>query len=293
MAARCGGRIFFVVLLFFIFIVKSASSSLSYTSDQLWDISSSIPRGFSNVHVLPDEVLRPIGEVQHPRHRRRQRGKRGGRLRCKFVFHNVHGKRSFLNDPSSLPELKKNTCIFLSETWSLNPSSSCPGKTFYSSPAVKAASRGRPSGGLELYVSPSFPSRLLSSSNHHIAVFLASINVSVVGVYYKPGLDFDEVVEDITKAVDASPSGSEVIVDGDLNLKSSDDGFNVLSDLQTERHFSALRTGHHHLHLCERRIRHRPYLRLPLPGPGDHQDLRGLRVLLRPRLGVLVLPLLP
>ena len=126
--------------------------------------------------------------------------------------------------------LKKNEVTFLSETWSTAPSSPCQGKTFFSVPATKSTGRGRPSGGLELLVSPSLSSRLLSSSDHHLCVHIPNLNLTVVGVYYKPSLDMDEVVEDLTRAIDASPDGAEIVVGGDFNRKLGDSDFGELCE---------------------------------------------------------------
>ena len=51
-----------------------------------------------------------------------------------------------------------------------------------------------------MYVSKHLKGTLVSSSPHHIAVSTAN-SISVIGVYYSPALDFDDVFSDLTQAL--------------------------------------------------------------------------------------------
>ena len=90
--------------------------------------------------------------------------------------------------------------------------------------------RGRPFGGLEMYVSKHLKGTLVSSSPHHIAVSTAN-SISVIGVYYSPALDFDDVFSDLTQALLSCPENGRIILGGDFNLKNGTEEFKILQHL--------------------------------------------------------------
>jgi exonuclease III len=91
-------------------------------------------------------------------------------------------------------------CAFFScETWTRpgRETNTFPGKVFFNVPAALPPGRGRPSGGLEWSISPSLMPKCISSSSQHIAVHFGAIDVSAIGVYYKPDTDIDDMIYDL------------------------------------------------------------------------------------------------
>lgn len=90
-------------------------------------------------------------------------------------FQNMHGKQSFLASEPGFPSLLANLNVsFWFETWSLTPYTSTTSKRFLAVPASKIHTKGRPSGGLELYSDQALRPVLLYSSSSIIATKLVN-----------------------------------------------------------------------------------------------------------------------
>lgn len=154
---------------------------------------------------------------------RRRRGKTS--ISCLFL--NTHGLKSALLD-TSLTDQLNHSILFFSETWLSCPSQS-PSRTnfdFFNVPATKPPGRGRPSGGLQLYVHPRFKAQLVSSDEMHICVSLP--HLTVAGFYFKPGTDFDDLILCISSVLNHSPNNIPIILGGDFNLKPDSTAFREL-----------------------------------------------------------------
>lgn len=158
------------------------------------------------------------------------------------MFSNIHGKRSFFNDPDSFKFVHDADVSFLCETWNRSPSSMLPDRVFFSAPAsylvhdapssgssaTHRPARGRPSGGLEIYCRSFLSPSLISSSASHIAVSLPSRSLLIIGIYFRPNSELDDVTETLLSAIGSCPEGFQIIVGGDFNLNPSDPEFNEL-----------------------------------------------------------------
>ena len=125
--------------------------------------------------------------------------------------------------------LPSSQIIFFCETWCLSPAPKIPGKDFFFSPAV--ATTGRPSGGLEFYLDPSLKPSLISKTALHLCV---SVNntIAIIGVYYKPTLELDDILIDLTVVLDiCRNSNLSIILGGDFNLHLNTAKFSELLDL--------------------------------------------------------------
>ena len=138
-------------------------------------------------------------------------------LQC--VFWNVNGKKTFLNQLESQtddPLLTHSQVVFLSETWQIHPNASFLRKDFFFSDAQKTT--GRPSGGLEMYLEPSLKGNLISKSSRHICIETSKFYI--IGVYYKPTLELDEIISDLLTALKCcSNTALGILVGGDFNIK--------------------------------------------------------------------------
>lgn len=125
--------------------------------------------------------------------------------------------------------------IFFSETWLRSPSPKISGKDFFFSEAVASATgRGRPSGGLEFYIDPPLKPSVISKTAQHLCVKVEVDNTpfAVVGVYYKPTLDLDDVILDLTVAIDKCRDlDLPVLLGGDFNFLPGSDNFTELIEL--------------------------------------------------------------
>ena len=154
-------------------------------------------------------------------------GRRRGRTPISALFLNVHGLRTALLEPSLLSNLN-HSILFFSETWvhsSTGPS--IPNMDFFEVLATKPPGRGRPSGGLQLYCHPRFNSKLLSSTPSLIAVSLP--HISVLGCYFKPTTDFDDLVLSLASALSLCPPDLPILIGGDFNLRPDSVQFKDLS----------------------------------------------------------------
>ena len=70
--------------------------------------------------------------------------------------------------------------------------------------------------GLHFYVNPSLTSAVLSKSAHHIVIQLPYTNV--IGFYYQSTMSFDDIANDISKALNQCPLHLPIAFGGDLNL---------------------------------------------------------------------------
>ena len=103
-------------------------------------------------------------------------------------------------------------------------------KDYFYVPATKQSKgRGRPSGGLDMYASLGLGALHRSSSGSHVAISCGTL--WVVGVYYKPSLEIDDVVHDLSSVLSMVPRGCDVVVGGDFNLEASHPSFEILSAL--------------------------------------------------------------
>ena len=149
-----------------------------------------------------------------------------------FAFWNIEGKNRLLNlfDSTTLDScsfLSEFDLSFLSETWSLVPFSSLPMKNFACHEATRT--EGRPSGGLEMYSKPSKGDKIISKSPCHLCV--KSGGIQVIGVYYKPTLEFDDLILDLITAISACSSEFPILLAGDFNLHVGTADFKHLTEI--------------------------------------------------------------
>jgi hypothetical protein len=148
------------------------------------------------------------------------------------VFWNIEGKNRLLDvlgsknlDDDNL--FSKQDILFLNETWSVLPFSSKKCSSFAASEAIRT--EGRPSGGLEMYWAPSQTERVLSKSPCHICI--QSNQLQVIGVYYKPALEFDDKIIDLVTALSACSPDLPVVLGGDFNIHESSPDFENLTEI--------------------------------------------------------------
>jgi hypothetical protein len=156
----------------------------------------------------------------------------------KFVFWNVDGRErinrvfgggTIGNVMDTIDLLSESDIVFISETWLLEAkTSSClTHKDFFCSPATPTD--GRPSGGIELYTPPSGRGKLISSSPCHLVVSLKELYV--VGVYYKPSLDFDDKMVDLVSALSLCTESKPIVLGGDFNICKGSTDFRELKNI--------------------------------------------------------------
>ena len=133
------------------------------------------------------------------------------------VFFNIHGLISSSHDPFTINELQNHSIVFISETWLHSTQTPLlPSKSVITVPAIKPPGRGRPSGGLHLYYNPKFNSRLNSSDQNHISVSFD--HISIIGVYFKPNSDIDDIIISLATALRNIPASSPIVIGGDFNV---------------------------------------------------------------------------
>ncbi|CAG0904673.1 unnamed protein product [Cyprideis torosa] len=147
------------------------------------------------------------------------RGLRSGLSKTAFLFSNAHGLDNLLLESGD--EFSKFCVSFFCETWLTedkiyNPFQEKCDFTFV--PARPTG--GRPSGGLQLHWKRSLKVKELSKNFNHIAVELPY--VSVIGVYYLPGTDPDDIILDLTAALNKCNPRLPIIIGGDFNLHHDD-----------------------------------------------------------------------
>jgi hypothetical protein len=159
-----------------------------------------------------------------------RRNRRAGKTTSSFIYLNSHGLRSALLEAAD--SFSNHSISFFSETWLHGEASSTPliaGKDLFDVPAVKPPGRGRPSGGLQLYVHPKFNAKLISSDFNHIAVSLP--HLTFVGLYFRPGADLDDIVMTIATALNHAPPRLPVLIGGDLNVHPGSHGLQEICNL--------------------------------------------------------------
>lgn len=159
--------------------------------------------------------------------KRRKRGCRGGSKKVKLLFWNIHGRNNFCTKycDNFLDEFSVN---FLCETWQCNPSSLLRSKDCFFSEAKKPP-LGRPSCGLEFYANTTLNLKLASKSLCHL--LLSSSLFNVIGVYYPPKTDLDDIIEDLLTALDSCNHATPTFLGGDFNLHYEDAAFKSVSDM--------------------------------------------------------------
>ncbi|KAG1667819.1 Acetylcholinesterase [Nymphon striatum] len=148
------------------------------------------------------------------------RGKRSGLSLHSILFLNAHGIRTAL---ASTPQLAHHSIAFFSETWDPTSSPLITDKDFFSVAATKPPGRGRPYGGLHMYVNPTLNAKLLSSNDSHISIQLK--NISIIGFYFRPGTDLDDILISLATELNNVPSDQPTILGGDLNLHPDSSNF--------------------------------------------------------------------
>ena len=151
-----------------------------------------------------------------------------GTTTSSHVFFNVHGLTSSSLCAHTVTELQNHSVVFLSETWLHSTQTELiQSKTLISVPATKPSGRGRPSGGLHLYFNPKFNSKVNSSDSSHISVTFD--HISVIGCYFRPQSDLDDIVLTLATALNNIPSTLPVIIGGDFNVHPDSNEFKEIS----------------------------------------------------------------
>ena len=143
---------------------------------------------------------------------------RSGYTKKQFTFLNVHGRKNFKSVVDkckyNLEELEKNSVLFFSETW-ITDKKKCiytpfnANKDTFASNAVPAKNElgiaigGRPSGGLEFVVGRGLGAKEITKSDNHLIISFS--DTYVIGVYYQPSLDFEDLITDLIKALEEVP----------------------------------------------------------------------------------------
>ncbi|KAG1658844.1 hypothetical protein GQR58_022766 [Nymphon striatum] len=151
--------------------------------------------------------------TEHQKHRRR-----GGKPTLTCLFWNVHGRNSACNKLAFDNFLDRSSVTFLSETMLINPSSVLP-NDYFSPSASKCTKQGRPSSGIEFNVNPNLCAIVISKAFHHIKIILGTLHI--IGVYYNPSTEFDDLHTDLHKAL-SSCNTPYIVIDGDFNLHYKD-----------------------------------------------------------------------
>ena len=154
-----------------------------------------------------------------------------------FLFYNINGKRRFFDAyncdktcPSKSTDLSTFDVVCFSETWDISPAAALQNRQFFFSPAsLEGRTRGRASGGLEVYSNPSLSVKVTSSSANHLSVTVNSI-LGVIFVYYKPDTDLADLIEDILHPLHTCLP-LPTIVAGDFNLHDGEPEFDELCNL--------------------------------------------------------------
>lgn len=104
-------------------------------------------------------------------------------------------------------------------------------KDFFYSNAVKLNEnerRGRPSGGLELYIDPSLCAKIISKSPSYLCAETKTLYI--IGVYFKPLADLDDIISDIhTAIVSCNNFNKGIVIGGDFNLHYGTNNFSNLA----------------------------------------------------------------
>lgn len=180
--------------------------------------------------AFPNDDISIFEALSHVK-KKEKRPNRGGGSKISSIFYNIDGKSKF-GLSCKVEEFSKHGVLFFCETWITENKPTPPlidGKDcFVSFARQPLGGRGRPSGGLEMYVSSSLCASLLSKSPNHIAVLVGS--TAVIGVYYPPGTDMDDISSDVLQALNEC-RGHEIVIGGDWNLKVGENNFSCLSSL--------------------------------------------------------------
>lgn len=115
--------------------------------------------------------------------------------------------------------LSKHGTTFLAETWiKAGKYKECiTGKTAFVQHARSSGGRGRPSGRLEAYVTSALDPKIVVQSDMVLAVLVR--DVLIVGCYFKPTLEIDEITEELALALQKASNQEKVVLLGDFNLK--------------------------------------------------------------------------
>ena len=90
--------------------------------------------------------------------------------------------------------------------------------------------RGRPKAGLDMYCTQTLKPKFLSKCDQHIAMKIA--NVLIVGIYFNPEIEFDDITEKLTSILenDEINDDTAIIIGGDFNVKPHEIEFKELSN---------------------------------------------------------------
>lgn len=153
---------------------------------------------------------------------------RGGKIKTTCLFWNVHGRNQLIDLLATDNFLNRFSASFLCETWISEPSSILPNKDLFFSKAVKTNILGRPSGGLEFNANPQLSAVVILKTVNHINILCN--NIHFIGVYYKPSLDFCDLLSDLQATLNVC-SSPQIILGGDFNTHYDSSDFNSLSHM--------------------------------------------------------------
>ena len=193
-------------------IVTSANSEIiyKYSPDFLYS-----QRWKSERNQLPNSQLKALEEhgiLSNKIHLR----KRNGRTKISTSFINCHGRAAFLRSADK-SFLQKHSVIFFSETMLIeNKHHLClENKTNFHVHAEHPR-RGRPIGGLEMYVSSYLQPDLISSDANHIAIEIRG--TTIIGFYFNPSTDVDDIIEKVSQVLSTVKNPNKCVIGGDFNL---------------------------------------------------------------------------
>ena len=166
--------------------------------------------------------LSSLGLLRNPKKR-----SPNARTKISCLWFNVHGRRNVERNLVSLNDLSNHSVVFLSESWMVEEKFEplLRNKDFFVVHA-KQGHRGRPSGGLEAYTSRCLQAECISTTDHHIALRVGP--TVVIGVYYRPTLELDDITADISCVINQCGPQDKMIIGGDFNISPSSPDFHEL-----------------------------------------------------------------
>lgn len=184
-----------------------------YSRSFLLQKSFAVKQATSNSYVQQLRELLKREDLQEIRKRRR-----GGSKKLSILYVNAHGRQNLLRSCSER-FLAKHGVTFFGETWLTEARHTvCMAKkSSFVQHATTTTGRGRPSGGLEAYVTEALEPTLLYQSDMILA--LAIRDLSLAGCYFKPSLDIDDIVNDLANLLQKVQNPEKVLLIGDFNLK--------------------------------------------------------------------------
>ena len=182
-------------------------------------------------------------KIQHKNHVKYM--SRNDHEKIKFGFWNIEGLTKIIQQ-HNLPDILESSSIMLLVETLDTGKAKLPTEYYSFVQEASKCNRGRPSGGITVFIKPNHNPRLVEMNMNYVKIKIENPSeLEIITMYYKPETSINEITSEISNLVDESTR----VIAGDFNCRTDKSkgkiliefmnimGFNLLNDLEIPTYY--------------------------------------------------------